>query len=181
MQLGIDLMGIVDDGGDKNWMNNGGHASGRKWPILFAGLMLDDAKMKGIGSTRVYFGPDMQTFIVTKADVGRELKPDKRAPKKLYRDEDVGKPEWGIRHTTASISDNADWGATYRTCCTANAWNGFVLAARIMGAQKLWNHDPLFLYLDRYITTSRKRKIPAWQISSSPWTLEMWDMYRSAN
>jgi len=49
VQLGIDLYGIVQDGGEKNWTGMGGHASGRKWPILFAGLILNDPNMKNIG------------------------------------------------------------------------------------------------------------------------------------
>jgi hypothetical protein len=45
VQLGIDLYGVIQDGGTENWVNNGGHANGRKWPILFAGLVLGDPNM----------------------------------------------------------------------------------------------------------------------------------------
>ncbi len=67
VQLGIDLFGIVQDGGINNWAPNGGHSSGRKWPILFAGLVLNDADMKNIGHrSEVVFGEDAMTFYVTK-------------------------------------------------------------------------------------------------------------------
>ena len=67
VQLGIDLFGIVQDGGVNNWVPNGGHSSGRKWPILFAGLVLNDADMKDIGHrSEVAFGEDGMTYYVTK-------------------------------------------------------------------------------------------------------------------
>jgi chitodextrinase len=76
VQLGIDLysIAILDN---KCWIPDGGIASGRKWPILFAGLMLDDANMKNIGSISgdyrgsgyVHFGEDGQTFYVSDNDI----------------------------------------------------------------------------------------------------------------
>lgn len=87
VQLGIDLYGIVQDGGENNWHNDGGHASGRKWPILFAGLLLNDAEMINIGEKSgdylysdgygpnneppdyIHFGEDDQTFYVGDGDI----------------------------------------------------------------------------------------------------------------
>jgi len=48
VQLGIDLYEIVEYGG--NWPANGGLNHGRKWPVLFTGILLDHAGMKAIGS-----------------------------------------------------------------------------------------------------------------------------------
>jgi len=85
VQLGIDFFEITENGG--GWDNNGGHASGRKWPVLFAGLMLDDESMKNIGQKSgdylyengygpgnaapdyIHFGEDDQTFHVAQLDV----------------------------------------------------------------------------------------------------------------
>ena len=61
-----------------------------------------------------------------------------------YIDEDVNLPEWGIRHATSPGMDNKKWLTPYRECCTANSWAGFVLAAYIIDAKSLWNHDVLF-------------------------------------
>jgi len=77
VQLGIDLYGVVDNGG--YWPNNGGHNQGRKWPILFAGQVLDDSDMLGIGSrektgTSWRFQEDDQTFYVSQEDVDRLLR-----------------------------------------------------------------------------------------------------------
>jgi hypothetical protein len=47
LQYGIDLYGVYLDGGQ--WRANGGIFLGRKWPILFAGILLDD-DMKAINN-----------------------------------------------------------------------------------------------------------------------------------
>jgi hypothetical protein len=41
IQRGIDLYGLAMAGG--SWNVGGGHSSGRKWPILFASIMLNDS------------------------------------------------------------------------------------------------------------------------------------------
>ncbi len=87
VQLGIDLYGILINNGNRVWEANGGFANGRKLPILFAGLVLDDANMKGIGSKSgdylyegeygpgnippdyYHFGEDDDTFYVEANDV----------------------------------------------------------------------------------------------------------------
>jgi hypothetical protein len=193
VQLGIDLYGIVAAGGTKNWEPDGGHASGRKWPIMFAGLMLDDTKMASIGSiafSQLYFGEDGQTFYVSPADVdiantvtefegtsfnGHFYGP---GPKEYqeYTAADIGLPEWGIRHATYPLYDGKDWdNAAYRRCCTANVWAGFVLAARIMNQKAAWNHDALFDYMDRYMAL----EVGTGNRQQSQFTENMWDIYRA--
>jgi hypothetical protein len=67
VQLGIDLFGILQDGGENVWTGNGGHCSGRKWPILFAGLALGDTAMSHLGlRDSTLFGEDNMTFYVTR-------------------------------------------------------------------------------------------------------------------
>jgi hypothetical protein len=175
VQLGIDTYGIVQNGGEQNWVPNGGHASGRKWPILFAGLMLNDSEMRNIGQrTDVSFGEDGQTFTVRETSPGVY-----NNGYGGYGSQHAGLPEWGIRHSWQQQHDSVVWSANYRQCCTANAWNGFVLAARIMGAQNLWNHSVLFSYMDRYITTTRAMGDPDWQTSYVDWVQDIWDAYRA--
>ncbi len=43
IQHGIDLCGTTMAGG--YWNEGGGHSGGRKWPILFAGIMPDRPEM----------------------------------------------------------------------------------------------------------------------------------------
>ncbi len=194
VQLGIDLYGIVQDGGEKNWTGMGGHASGRKFPILFAGLMLGDNDMKNIGEKSgdylysdgygpnnappdyVHFGEDDQTFYVTEADVDAthspEWKPDRRDAQKIpYEQEDIGLPEWGIVHSNGPERSNKFWVTSYRQV-SSPGWGGFVLAAHIMRAKDLWNHDALFDYKDRYMQVETDWK------QTSRFVLGMWSTYR---
>lgn len=48
------------------WPANGGHSNGRKWPILFAGIMFDHSGMKEVDAA---FGEDQQTFYVGDSDI----------------------------------------------------------------------------------------------------------------
>jgi hypothetical protein len=207
VQLGIDFYGIVRDGGKNNWINNGGHASGRKWPILFAGLLLNDPNMINIGRTDianynpshpeyVHFGEDDQTFYVSDKDIYEPPyekhvwhggfvyyghgKGDKRLDYLEYTQEHKGMPEWGIAHTSYPNQDGLDWNAAYRRAGTANAWGGFVLAAHIMGVKELWNHDALFDYMDRYMEVEKESKgVGHWPRQWSRFIENMWDAYRA--
>lgn len=167
VQLGIDLQGIVNGGDKDNWAPDGGHASGRKFPILFAGMALSDPQMMMTGWTNTYFGEDAQTFYV------RETSPGVfNSGFGNYNATHRNMPEWGIRHATHPQMDNSNWAADYRQCCTANAWGGFILAARMTHIRLLWNHSALFDYMDRYMTVE-----PEWR----QWNLfseNMWTTYR---
>ena len=207
VQLGIDLYGIVQNGGKHNWVNNGGHASGRKWPILFAGLLLNDQDMKNIGridianygpshQEYVHFGEDDQTFYVGEEDIyeppyKRHVwhggfvyyghgKGDKHRDYLEYTEEHRGMPEWGIAHTTDRNQDGLDWDASYRRSSTANAWAGFILTAHIMGVKELWNHDALFDYMDRYMKVQREvMGVGHWTRQRPKFIENMWDAYRT--
>ncbi len=76
VQYGIDLHGAARTG--TRWRANGGHGPGRKLPILFAGLVLDDENMLAIGAdypaSGDTFAEDAQTWFVDATDVGRVLK-----------------------------------------------------------------------------------------------------------
>ncbi len=169
VQLGIDLFSIADNGGHRTWLPNGGHASGRKWPILFAGMMIDNEAMKGIGEKSgqylysnghgpgnpptdyIFFGEDAQTFYVGNSVIGKTLSPDPRDNEvHAYFESDRGFPEWGIRYATEPLRSNKYFRTYYRTVAGVT-WDGFTLAARLMDAEIYWNHPPLFDYVERYI------------------------------
>ena len=175
-QVGIDFFGIVEAGGLNNWPAGGGHHSGRKLPILFAGLVLNDFDMSNIGfDDRIAFNEDDQTFYVAETSPGVY-----NCGFGGYGPQDVGLPEWGNQHAKNKGQDDSTWfGNSYRTCCTANVWWGQVLVAYIMGARALWNHEPLFDYMDRYRSTAPTTGQAAWTISNTPFQLDMWDAYRS--
>lgn len=316
-QLGIDLYGIMQNKGQ--WIPNGGIAQGRKWPILFAGLVLNDtAGMAAIGSAPdgntpggTFFHEDGQTFYVSEDDIysmpyplntvgtassngtvtvtkgsatvtgigtswttdpyviyfgvvddAEAYKVDGKAyevnqvisdtelileegyrgndsdpvgtiyadqPYKVavfvyyghglrqsaascvdykeFTQDDLGKVMWGIEHPTEPEHDSDYWPAEYRRQCNANAWPGFVLAAWMMGAKTLWNHDAIFDYMDHHMAVEgviRDLWIPGEILiypmsgyygseryggqpidfyynstrANNPWSGQMWDTYR---
>ena len=183
IQLGIDLHGIIEAGGTSTWSPDGGHASGRKLPILLAGHVLNDNAMKNIGQrTDVLFGEDAQTFYVSQTDVDNtnsgSWSPDTRGgTPETYQASDIALPEWGIRHSTHPFKDNKAWSAMYRTCCTGNAWSGTVLTAHIMGLKTSWNHNALFDYQDRYMNTTAFGDYS--RNAGNTFQERMWDTYRS--
>jgi hypothetical protein len=185
VQLGIDLAGIADAGG--GWPANGGHHMGRKWPILFAGVMLDDKHMAGVGRWKTVFQENDNTFTVSQADItmthSDRWSPDKRAPKSPYEAEHIGLPEWGIRHVPDPEADNLHWKAIYRSINNM-AYPGFVLAAHIMGQKKAWNHDVLFDYIDRAVANSRQTHPPGTKarghyVYGGDFVMNMWRTYRA--
>jgi hypothetical protein len=80
IQVGIDTYGVIANGG--GWGHiGGGIGQGRKLPILFAGIALDYAPYKNIGTTHgfnakpelnhAYFQEDAQKFYITQDDIDR--------------------------------------------------------------------------------------------------------------
>ncbi len=158
VQIGIDYYGILKTGA--LWGNHGGGlGSGRKWPILFAGVMLDDSEM-------------MNCYKDTYDDETSQ------EDCQTYYDSS-GFPSW---HSTYCFADQPDPAPGYRTCCTANAWVGSVLGAHILTGETdidvkdLWDHDVLFDYMDFYMD---EQDPGSWQRSWSDFAEDMWDEYRA--
>ncbi len=277
VQLGIDLYCIISAGAIDNWPGGGGHCQGRKWPILFAGLVLNEAGMKAIGEKSgdylyseklgggnygpgdpppdyILFQEDLQTWYVTDDDVGRSIRatlckgfatsassntigvvlPGAGAyaelsdlyleitsgpgsgQRRYISEETVGRsnndepgiltvsenwdvipvvdesyyevqgyeyfhvelPEWGINPLATPDKDNPSWDAGYRTL-NGYSWPGWILAAHIMGAKELWNHDVLFDYQDRHMQVSGPQgQFPRWHVLD-PFTKNVWYAYRA--
>jgi len=183
MQLGIDLYSFLESG-SQGWAPDGGNMNERKWPIMFAGIMLNYAPMKNIGfksgdylyanghgpgnppSDFVYFGEDGQTFYVAQSDIditnSSSWHPDTRtAPNYPYTKAMLGMPEWGIRYSTSPSLSDASWNANYRTIGTGvSTWAGTSIAVRMMSAKTLWNHNSYFDYIDRYMAISKGDRDP---------------------
>ena len=112
IQHGIDLYGTAMNGG--YWNEGGGHSSGRKWPILFASILMNNPEMLNLPAG-AFFQEDTQTYYGKgwfgqkvlwqmimhhgKRDTYEEKSPDK----------------WEKWDRTSE---------SYRTCCTSSAWVG---------------------------------------------------------
>jgi hypothetical protein len=163
VQYGIDLFGCVKAG--YGWPAFGGHRSGRKMPIVFAGMLLDDASMKNVSTTYPnQFGEDMQTVAISRipggytqawngakviygghygvnAD-GTLVSPGLYGP---YEQLAPSNTNWPL------LNGNEQLGESYRRCCTSLSWIGEALAIRILAGMPIWNYQAFFDYADRWM------------------------------
>lgn len=193
VQYGIDLWGIIRNGYDP-WVALGGHGSGRKWPVIFAGILLGDTAMAQ--PTRTYpdmeFSEDMQTIYGSGWTGATALYAGHMG---VHNGQPVSTKEgWGpYEHLQPSEWVN-NLGEEYRRCCTSIAWIGEALAARLMGAIDKWNHPPFFDYCDRWMTEDDSeyvqiiKNVRGWDFSAQYmrqrqcWDIfveQMWAKYRT--
>jgi hypothetical protein len=141
VQLGIDLQGLASAG--RNWSADGGHWNGRKWPILFAGLMLGDDRFAR-QAEKTIFSEDQQTYYGKGWQGATALYQVvyHTQPKQPYEE----KPP-------ADWSRDDKLGESYRIVVTGGL-PGTALAVQLMKAKALWNHDAFFDYYDRWMAGS---------------------------
>jgi len=148
VQYGIDLWGIVR-AGYRGWHGHGGFGGGRKWSVIFAGLMLGDPQMQNVKKhyPKCRFGEDDQTS-AGKCWTGHDV---------LFESH----PDW--RKTPTELAPPRRWATiqseSYRRCCTSAEWPGEALAARLMRAEAAWDHDPFFAYVDRWMTEDHAKEL----------------------
>jgi beta-galactosidase len=154
VQVGIDLGGMVR-AGHPGWTGWGGHGSGRKLPIVFAGLLLGDDELANINRSfpKVSFGEDEQTaygdcWTGAKVVFAGHSGIDAATGEGRSRGNDWGPYEhlppsqWGDGQNTSE---------SYRRCCTSVGWVAQALALRLMHAESFWSHDAFFDYVDRWM------------------------------
>jgi hypothetical protein len=196
VQYGIDLWGIVR-AGSKGWPGHGGFGQGRKWSIIFAGLMLGDEEMRSPNAKfpKVVFGEDTQTSFGKSwsgFDVMFASHPGWIANTKPLKQPETEPPSKWKEIKAADQWCNAHQSDSYRRCCTSIEWPGEALAAHMMRAQQYWNHEPFFAYVDRWmekedIQATAKIVDEAFGVKDSwtqhqertnPFFQEMWTKYR---
>ena len=174
IQRGIDLYGIAMNGGF--WNEGGGHSSGRKWPIVFASLLLNNPTLLKLPATAV-FQEDTQTYY-GKGWFGQHV-----LWQMIFhhgkRDTYEEKPpeQWAKWDSTSE---------SYRLCCNAVAWTGTALAARYMKAIKPWSHDAFFDYIERWMreddpyesARGGRRRPRAETTTNDPFVTAMWKAHR---
>jgi hypothetical protein len=200
VQVGIDLGGMIR-AGHPGWTGWGGHGSGRKLPIVFAGLLLGDDQIANINRSfpKASFGEDEQTAYGdcwTGAKVVFTGHSGIDAATGHGRNQGRGHA-WGPYEHTPPAQWKADQNTSesYRRCCTSVGWVAQALALRLMHAEKAWNHDPFLDYVDRWMfendaafvktiaqatgrdyDTDWSRQGQSWE----PFVNEMWAQQRAA-
>jgi hypothetical protein len=190
VQRGIDLWGIVEAGGS-GWEAWGGHGTGRKWPIVFAGIMLGDTDMQSPYKKypNLKFGEDMQTIYGEGWTGDTALYGGHRGAD----GESLGGPGRGAYEHLQPREWKSMMNESYRRCCTSVAWVAQALAIRLMHAEEIWDHPAFFDYVDRWMTKDDTEAIriikeetgqdfsASWQRQGQAWdgfTEEMWAKYR---
>ena len=171
IQIGIDNYGVLRAGG--RWAADGGHHNGRKWPIVFAARMLDDCDMLGVGEDYGPgdFGEDGHTY--TGANGTALFGQDCGGGRGTYfEDGCTGSGARDCRDPAELVHACPD----YRDCCTSAYWVGQALAARMLGAEPVWSHDPFFDYVDRWMAGD----VSGDASGSSAFVDEMWSLHRTA-
>lgn len=149
-QLGIDFFPIWQD--NLGNVHGGGFGHGRKWPLIFAGLMLDHDGMQHPPADQPG-NPLIRKFVEDRSTSYGE--PDADWPS--------GRPLWGY---DCENGDGTPGGTAcrdpaglvqpddgYRTCCSSHTWVGQALAARLLGVMDLWDHPAYFDYVDEWVAT----------------------------
>jgi hypothetical protein len=196
VQVGIDLGGMIR-AGHPGWTGFGGHGSGRKLPIVFAGLLLDDPVLANINKSfpKASFGEDEQTaygncWTGAKVVFAGHSAIDEATGAARSRGNNWGPYE----HTPpAQWKDGQNTSESYRRCCTSVAWVAQALVLRLMHAEKAWNHDAFLDYCDRWMyendaafvktmkEATGKDYSPEWARQGQTWepyVNELWFKYR---
>lgn len=146
IQLGIDNYGVLKAGGA--WHSDGGHNSGRKFPIVFAGVMLNDVDMLAVGLDYAgAFGEDGQTYYSSatgQALWGRYCPSSQTG---YFENGCSGSGAKDCRDPAELVDACPD----YRTHNTSQSWVGQMLATLMIGGKPFWNHDAYFDYVDRWM------------------------------
>lgn len=171
VQHGIDNYSVLRAGG--HWPADGGHHNARKWPIVFAARMLDDCDMLAVGleydggdfgeDGHTYVGMDGTALFGSDCGGGRG---------RYFEDGCMGGGARDCRDPAGLVDACPD----YRDCCTSAYWVGEALAARLLDATAIWNHDPFFDYVDRWMAGD----VSGDADTSSAFVSAMWAAHRGS-
>ncbi len=198
VQVGIDYWGLVSNG-HPGWQGWGGHGSGRKFPIVLAGVLLGDDEMAAPTKTfpKVEFGEDNQTMyghgwtgatVLFAGHSGIQSATGKPERPEWGPYEQLPPPKW----TKSNLQSEA-----YRRANTSSSWVGEALVIRMLHAEKDWNHEAFLGYVDRWMTEDdtgpRNSIMTNWPDAGftdkadfthegytwEPFVKTMWDCYRN--
>lgn len=192
LQLGIDLAGMAQNG--RQWFSDGGHWQGRKWPILFASLMLDDPALRNFPKVDMAKHPYSAVNIVSNAALA--------APTTIFQE------DMDFYYGTGGDGQNALWQIvwhsqprapyqenSYTNFNSEQVWldgyyninvcalSGAALAAQLMGARQIWDNDAFFDHMDYWMLEANWWNRPSWLPLNCGKTYDrylqdMWTAYR---
>jgi hypothetical protein len=155
VQAGIDWYGIKKGG--MNWYASGGHQQGRKLPIAFAAVLLNDTDMKAVVHDASYdsFSEDGHTYWSSVANNGKGMALFGAASCSsgdYEYNQTTGGGSRDCRDPTGQIDGGQVPGDWYQYCCTAKNYEYISLAVRLMpDVRTVWNYEPFHQYVDRWM------------------------------
>ncbi len=190
IQHGLDMHAMV--------LNGYGGSGTSKWPILFAGLMLNDSSISNIfvnNQSKTPFREDWMTYYASarSSTLQSSIVPAGKGwtgTTALWR-QDPGNQEHEHMHPS-------EWGPippsgggckheSYRTINSPH-WTGLATSIHLLGGKALWDHPAFFDYVARWMTEDIAAYLPALKqycnstrtvasYSSSPFLSKMWNTY----
>jgi len=150
VQVGLDLYHMLKGG--QTWPANGGHGLGRKLPIAFAGVLLDEDMI--VDAVR---DPEFDTF---QEDASIYYSPN--AETVLWGqpgNEDTywlriceGEGAKSVRDPYGYIDGGRKPGVSYQFCCNSMTWKATALGLQSMPElRRAWNDESFLEYVDRWV------------------------------
>jgi len=147
IQIGIDVYGVVQAGGA--FTANGGHAGGRKAPLVWAGKLLGSSEILAYAGGMNRFFENGGFFFINQRVVDETrysdtltppLTPDQEYWQEDYPSGAIGLGEWSGSGNGATNTAGWNWGLKYRDVACPNL-TGAALAVHIMGVEDEWSHN----------------------------------------
>lgn len=152
LQAGIDWYGTVAGGVERK--ADGGHNVGRKVAVMFAGVLLDDEDIKAAAARtdRNTYSENAQVYVSERT--GKPLFGKSCGQGEYEEVLDDGKGARDCRDPLGYIDGGEVPGGIYQKCCTARAFQGSSLVARLLpGGREVWNADYFHDYVDRWVAS----------------------------
>jgi hypothetical protein len=152
VQVGIDYWSMIKSG-HHGWEGWGGHGSGRKFPMVFAGFMLGDDQM--MSPTKKFpkteFGEDNQTMYASGWTGAKVVFAGHSGVSTITGQ--PPRPQWGpYEHKDPSKWDGENLRSElYRRANSSCSWVGEALVMRLLHLEPAWNHNAFFDYVDRWM------------------------------
>jgi len=151
-QMGIDLYYMMKNGMD--WESNGGHGNGRKLPIIFTAILLDDTEMANAVKLAKYdtFQEDGHLYFSQAADNGNGKVLFGAPTGDYWLNQVTDRGSRTARDPYGFIEPNIP-GGSYQGCCNSMMWKGPVIAMQLMPEiVPIWNNSNFVDYVDRWVT-----------------------------
>jgi len=158
IQAGIDYAGMVSNGADYSNTGGGGHENGRKAPIAFAGILLDDLLIKNLVSNSglIVFGEN-SIAVLDRTGLIPLASQEIQYCSELAYWMAIFFPDYGgskVCYDPYRYIDGGEFpGDGYQQTFSNSAVGGTLATILLPGGSAVWNNDISIDYLDRWLSS----------------------------